>query len=123
MSLLSPGGRDQEPSGREGSGFRFSRGNNGGGSGAAQSGIYTAGDTAALVQLHNSTVAKARALVKAIIRNPADAAEVTGDVSGDHVMRSDDWHVARSGSTHEDFWSKTGSLLFIRAEMGSRATP
>ena len=37
---------------------------------------------------------------------------------GDHVMRSGDWHVARPGTTHSDFWSKTGCLLFVRAEMG-----
>jgi quercetin dioxygenase-like cupin family protein len=41
-----------------------------------------------------------------------------GEVNiGEHVMRSGDWHIARTGSTHEDFWSKTGCLLFIRAEM------
>lgn len=35
----------------------------------------------------------------------------------EHVMRSGDWHTARPGSTHADFWSKTGCLLFIRSEM------
>jgi anti-sigma factor ChrR (cupin superfamily) len=41
-----------------------------------------------------------------------------GEVSiGDHVMRSGDWHVALPGSTHADFLSKTGCLLFIRAEL------
>ena len=39
-----------------------------------------AGDTAALAELYDSTVAKVHALVKAIIRNPADAEEVTCDV-------------------------------------------
>jgi len=41
-----------------------------------------------------------------------------GEVSiGEHVMHSGDWHVARPGSSHADFWSKTGCLLFIRSEM------
>ena len=40
----------------------------------------TAGDRAALAELYDSTVAKVHALVKAIIRNPADAEEVTCDV-------------------------------------------
>jgi quercetin dioxygenase-like cupin family protein len=41
-----------------------------------------------------------------------------GEVTiGEHVMRSGDWHVARPGSTHAHFWSKTGCLLFIRSEM------
>ncbi|MGO9930816.1 MAG: RNA polymerase sigma factor [Steroidobacteraceae bacterium] len=39
-----------------------------------------AGDTAALTELYDSTVAKVHALVRAIIRNPADAEEVTCDV-------------------------------------------
>ncbi len=39
-----------------------------------------AGDTAALSELYDSTVAKVHALVRAIIRNPADAEEVTCDV-------------------------------------------
>jgi RNA polymerase sigma-70 factor (ECF subfamily) len=39
-----------------------------------------AGDTAALAELYDSTVAKVHALVKAIIRNPADAEEVTCEV-------------------------------------------
>jgi quercetin dioxygenase-like cupin family protein len=39
---------------------------------------------------------------------------------GEHVMRSGDWHVALPGSTHADFLSKTGCLLFIRAEMAAR---
>lgn len=39
-----------------------------------------AGDTAALADLYDSTVAKVHALVKAIVRNPADAEEVTCDV-------------------------------------------
>jgi RNA polymerase sigma-70 factor (ECF subfamily) len=39
-----------------------------------------AGDTAALAELYDSTVAKVHALVKAIIPNPADAEEVTCDV-------------------------------------------
>lgn len=38
---------------------------------------------------------------------------------GDHVMRSGDWHVARPESSHVDLWSKTGRLLFIRAEMAA----
>jgi anti-sigma factor ChrR (cupin superfamily) len=42
-------------------------------------------------------------------------------IIGEHVMRSGDWHMARPGSTHVDFWSKTGCLLFIRSE--SRAHP
>ena len=43
-----------------------------------------------------------------------------GEVNiGEHVMRSGDWHVAQPGSTHVDFWSKTGCLLFIRAEMAA----
>src|ERR1700733_6422513 len=36
---------------------------------------------------------------------------------GDQVMGSGDWHLARPGSTHVDFWSKTGCLLFIRSEI------
>lgn len=36
---------------------------------------------------------------------------------GDHVIRSGDWHVALPGSTHDDFWSKTGCMLLIRAEI------
>jgi RNA polymerase sigma-70 factor (ECF subfamily) len=39
-----------------------------------------AGDTAALAELYDSTVAKVHALVKAIVLNPADAEEVTCDV-------------------------------------------
>ena len=39
-----------------------------------------AGDMAALAELYDSTVAKVHALVKAIVRNPADAEEVTCDV-------------------------------------------
>jgi RNA polymerase sigma-70 factor (ECF subfamily) len=39
-----------------------------------------AGDTAALTELYDSTVAKVHALVRAIVRNPADAEEVTCDV-------------------------------------------
>jgi len=39
-----------------------------------------AGDTAALADLYDSTVAKVHALVKAIVRDPADAEEVTCDV-------------------------------------------
>jgi len=39
-----------------------------------------AGNTAALTELYDSTVAKVHALVRAIIRNPADAEEVTCDV-------------------------------------------
>ena len=40
-----------------------------------------------------------------------------GEVSlGDHVIREGDWHVALSGSTHSEFFSKTGCLLLIRAE-------
>ena len=42
-------------------------------------------------------------------------------VIGEHVMRSGDWHLARPGSTHADFCSKTGCLLFIRSEI--RAHP
>jgi quercetin dioxygenase-like cupin family protein len=43
-----------------------------------------------------------------------------GEVTiGDHVMRSGDWHVARPESSHVDFSSKTGCLLFIRAEMAA----
>lgn len=41
---------------------------------------FAAGDTAALAELYDSTVGKVHALVKAIIRNPADAEEVTCDV-------------------------------------------
>jgi anti-sigma factor ChrR (cupin superfamily) len=45
-----------------------------------------------------------------------------GEVSiGEHVMRRGDWHVALPGSTHGDFWSKNGCLLFIRSEI--RAHP
>lgn len=41
-----------------------------------------------------------------------------GEVSiGDHVFRSGDWHVALPGTTHMDFKTKTGALLFIRAEI------
>jgi anti-sigma factor ChrR (cupin superfamily) len=41
-----------------------------------------------------------------------------GEVTiGELVMRSGDWHLARPGSTHADFWSKTGCLLFIRSEI------
>ena len=43
--------------------------------------------------------------------------EVTID---EHVLRSGDWHVAQPGSTHADFWSKAGCVLFIRAEIRSR---
>ena len=39
-----------------------------------------AGDAAALADLYDSTVAKVHAIVKAIVRNPADAEEVTCDV-------------------------------------------
>ena len=44
-----------------------------------------------------------------------------GEVTIDkHVLRSGDWHVAQPGSTHANFWSKTGCMLFIRAEIRSR---
>lgn len=36
---------------------------------------------------------------------------------GDHVVRAGDWHVARAGSTHLDFRTKTGCTVLIRAEM------
>ena len=39
--------------------------------------------------------------------------EVTID---EQVLRSGDWHVAQPGSTHANFWSKAGCMLFIRAE-------
>jgi quercetin dioxygenase-like cupin family protein len=43
-----------------------------------------------------------------------------GEVTiGEHVMRSGDWHLARPESAHVEFWSKTGCLLFIRAEMAA----
>lgn len=35
---------------------------------------------------------------------------------GDHIFREGDWHVALPGSTHNEFFSKTGCLLLIRAE-------
>lgn len=47
-----------------------------------------AGDTTAIAELYDSTVAKVHALVKAIIRNPADAEEVTCDVY------TQAWHTA-----------------------------
>jgi hypothetical protein len=43
-----------------------------------------------------------------------------GEVTiGDHLMRSGDWHIAQPGSTHADFRTTTGCLLFIRAEMAA----
>ena len=47
-----------------------------------------------------------------------DCLVLEGEVTiGDQVMGSGDWHLARPGSTHVDFWSKTGCLLFIRSEI------
>jgi len=41
-----------------------------------------------------------------------------GEVTiGDHSMRTGDWHVALPGTTHADFKTKTGCMLFIRAEI------
>jgi quercetin dioxygenase-like cupin family protein len=43
-----------------------------------------------------------------------------GEVTiGEHIMRAGDWHVALPGTTHVDFRTKTGCLLFIRAEIPS----
>jgi len=36
---------------------------------------------------------------------------------GEHILYAGDWHVALPGSTHQDFSSRTGCLLLIRAEM------
>jgi quercetin dioxygenase-like cupin family protein len=36
---------------------------------------------------------------------------------GDHILHAGDWHVALPGSTHDNFSSRTGCLLLIRAEM------
>jgi anti-sigma factor ChrR (cupin superfamily) len=45
-----------------------------------------------------------------------------GEVTiGEHVFRSGDWHVAMPGTTHADFRTKTGCLLFIRAEIPQHA--
>lgn len=47
---------------------------------------------------------------------------IEGEVHiGDHIIRSGDWHVAFPGTTHEDFRTVTGCLLFIRAEIPSHA--
>jgi anti-sigma factor ChrR (cupin superfamily) len=43
---------------------------------------------------------------------------IEGEVKiGEHTIRSGDWHVASPGTTHEDFRTQTGCLLFIRAEI------
>jgi anti-sigma factor ChrR (cupin superfamily) len=45
---------------------------------------------------------------------------IEGEVRiGEYIMRSGDWHVALPGSTHEDFRTETGCLLFLRAEIPS----
>ena len=36
---------------------------------------------------------------------------------GDHVVRAGDWHIAKAGSHHVDFRTKTGCMVLIRAEM------
>jgi carbon storage regulator len=36
---------------------------------------------------------------------------------GEHVLYAGDWHVALPGSTHHNFASRTGCLLFARAEI------
>jgi hypothetical protein len=47
-----------------------------------------------------------------------DCLVLEGEVTvGEHVMRSGDWQRAQPGSTHADFWSKAGCLLFIRSEI------
>ena len=43
---------------------------------------------------------------------------IEGEVRiGEHFMRSGDFHLAPPGTTHEDFSTQTGCLLFIRAEI------
>ena len=45
-----------------------------------------------------------------------------GEVTiGEHIFRSGDWHIAMPGTTHSDFRSTTGCLLFIRAEIPKHA--
>ena len=47
---------------------------------------------------------------------------IDGEVTiGEHVFRSGDWHVAMPGTTHSNFSTKTGCLIFIRAEIPKRA--
>jgi len=36
---------------------------------------------------------------------------------GEHILHAGDWHVARPGSTHHNFGSRTGCLLLVRADM------
>lgn len=53
-------------------------------------------------------------------RQAEECLVLEGEVQlGDHVIRSGDWHVALPGSTHDDFWSRTGCLLLIRSEIGA----
>jgi quercetin dioxygenase-like cupin family protein len=40
---------------------------------------------------------------------------------GEYIFRSGDWHVAMPGTTHSDFSTRTGCLLFIRAEIPKHA--
>ena len=38
---------------------------------------------------------------------------------GEHILHAGDWHVARPGSTHHNFGSRTGCLLLVRADMAT----
>jgi quercetin dioxygenase-like cupin family protein len=45
-----------------------------------------------------------------------------GEVTiGEHIFRSGDWHIAMPGTTHSDFSTRTGCLLFIRGEIPKHA--
>jgi anti-sigma factor ChrR (cupin superfamily) len=47
---------------------------------------------------------------------------VEGEVTiGEHIFRAGDWHVAMPGTTHSDFSTRTGCLVFIRAEIPARS--
>jgi anti-sigma factor ChrR (cupin superfamily) len=46
---------------------------------------------------------------------------IEGEVTiGEHVFRSGDWHVAMPGTSHSNFSTTTGCLVFIRAENPAR---
>jgi anti-sigma factor ChrR (cupin superfamily) len=47
---------------------------------------------------------------------------VEGEVAiGEHIFRAGDWHIAMPGTMHSDFSTKTGCLIFIRAEIPTPA--